>query len=132
MRARDQKLANLKSAFERFLADGDTAAFIEVVRFNRCRPPKNASYPRHHRLCDFTHLSQSYRVTRLLSYDPESDAEFIFVQPIRVAIPNHIGVPYHLHGEGLRRWIRDEEDLLSREIHSYETDWSHYLDPQDP
>ena len=120
---RAQKIEALKRAFEAYLIDGDTAALVETVRYNRCRPPQNASYPERHRICDFRHGSMDYRVTRLVA----DGSEQIFIQPTDFADPSSTGVPYGLQGPQLRRWIDDAADKQARELKPGEVDWSHYL-----
>ena len=120
---RAQKIEALKRAFEVFLADGDTSALVEVIRSNRCRPPKNASYPAHHRICDFHHQSTGYRVTRLVA----DESEQIFIEPTEFADPSQAGVPYDLQGPQLRRWIDDAAGKSAQEMESGEVDWGHYL-----
>lgn len=119
---RAQKLEALKRAFEAFLIDGDTAALVEIVKYNRCRPPQDASYPQHHRICDFRHESTAYRVTRLVV----GEAEQIFIEPTQFADPSRAGVPYDVQGPQLRRWIEDELELLGQPLESGDTDWDYY------
>ena len=119
---RAQKLENLKRAFEAFLIDGDTAALVEIIRYNRCRPPKNASYPQHHRICDFRHESTAYRVTRLVV----GESEQIFIGPTQFAELSQAGVPYDVQGPQLRRWIDDESGWQALELEPREIDWDDY------
>ena len=119
---RAQKLETLKRAFEAFLIDGDTAALVELIKYNRCRPPKDASYPQHHRICDFRHESTDYRVTRLVV----GEAEQLFIEPTQFAELSRAGVPYDVQGPGLRRWIDDESGRLAEELQLEEIDWEHY------
>ena len=120
---RDQKLTNLKMAFEQFLVDQDASALVAELRFNRCRPPKDASYPNLHRVLDFIHESNGYRVTRLVA----ADSEDIFIESSDFANPDETGVPYRLQGLQLRQWMDDATEKRAPELNSGEVDWGYYL-----
>jgi hypothetical protein len=111
----------LRRAWERFLEDGDEAAFLEVVRaWPRRRPSADVEYPEIHRICDVELCGQAYRVMRTV--DVVDGEERLFVEPTEAPNYDTPGVPYWLQGEGLRRWVVEEGECPAKG----EIDWEQY------
>lgn len=99
--------------WERFLADGDEAAFLAIVQALPSRPVPDAGYPELHRISDAVLCGEPFRVVRLV--DVEDGETTLFIAPTNHAAPESPGVPYRLQGLNLIRWVQDERTNPTRE-----------------
>ena len=110
-----------RGPWERFLADGDEAAFLAQISDAPTLIARiEAMYPEFHRLCDVRLQGHAFRIFRL--FERGVGQESLFVEATDVPDCQNPGVPYWLQGARLSAWIEDEIEAPTND----DVDWSRY------